>query len=85
MAYSDICREREPQQIRSTSRWKGFAGGSVMHPPDDAGDMGLVPGLGRSPGGGNGNPLQYTCLGNPMDRGAWQATVQGVTKESYTT
>ena len=53
-----------------------------MHPPDDAGDMGLVPGLGRSPGGGNGNPLQYTCLGNPMDRGAWRATVQGVTKKS---
>ena len=37
----------------------------------DAGDMGLIPGLGRSPGGGHGNPLQYSCLGNPMDRGAW--------------
>ena len=42
--------------------------------------LGLVPGLGRSPGGGNGNPLQYSCLGNPMDRGVWQATVHGVTK-----
>ena len=42
------------------------------------GDMGSVPELGRSPGGGNGNPLQYSCLGNPMDRGAWQATVHGV-------
>ena len=47
----------------------------------DAGDMGLIPGLGRSPGGGNGNLLQYSCLGKPMDRGAWQATVQeGVTR-----
>ena len=44
----------------------------------DAGDEGLIPGLGRSPGGGNGNPLQYSCLENPMDRGAWQATVHGV-------
>ena len=38
--------------------------------------MGLIPGLGRSPGGGNGNPLQYSCLGNPKDRGAWKAIVQ---------
>ena len=45
-----------------------------------AGDPGLIPGLGRSPGEGNGNPLQYFCLENPMDRGAWQATVHGVTK-----
>ena len=45
-----------------------------------AGDVGSIPGLGRSPGGGNGNPLQYSCLGNPVDRGAWQATVHGVTK-----
>ena len=42
--------------------------------------MGLIPESGRSPGGGNGNPLQYSCLGNPMDRGAWRATVCGVTK-----
>ena len=48
----------------------------------NAGDAGLIPGSGRSPGGGNGNPLQYSCLGNPMDRGAWRATVRGVTKES---
>ena len=40
-----------------------------------AGDLGLIPGSGRSPGGGHGNPLQYPCLQNPMDRGAWQATV----------
>ena len=47
--------------------------------------MGSVSGSGRSPGEGNGNPPQYSCLGNPMDRGAWQATVHGVTKESDTT
>ena len=44
----------------------------------NAGDLGLVPGLGRAPGEGNGNPLQYSCLENPMDRGAWQATVHGL-------
>ena len=48
----------------------------------NAGDLGLIPGLGRSPGKGNGNPLQHSCLGNPMDRGAWWAIVHGVTKES---
>ena len=48
--------------------------------PANAGDVGSVPGLGRSPGEGNGNPLQYTCLENPMDRGVWWATVHGVTK-----
>ena len=41
----------------------------------DTGDVVLIPGLGRSPGGGNGNPVQYSCLKNPMDRGAWQTTV----------
>ena len=46
----------------------------------NAGDMGLIPGLGRSPEGGNGNPLQYSCLENSMDRGAWQAIIHGVTK-----
>ena len=46
----------------------------------DAGDMGSIPGSGRSPGGGHGNPLQYSCLENPMDRGAWRATVYGVAK-----
>ena len=45
-----------------------------------AGDLGLIPGLGRSPGEGNGNPLQYSCLENPMNRGAWQATVHRVAK-----
>ena len=55
----------------------------VKNPPANAGDirdMGLISGLGRSSGGGHGNPLQYSCLKNPMDRGAWQATVHKVTK-----
>ena len=46
----------------------------------NAGDLGSIPGLGRLPGEGNGNPLHYSCLGNPMDRGAWWAIVPGVTK-----
>ena len=46
----------------------------------NAGDVGLIPGSGRSPGEGNSNPLQYSCLENPMDRGAWRATVHGVTQ-----
>ena len=49
------------------------------------GDLGSVPGLGRSPGEGVGNPLQSSCLGNPMDRGAWWAIVHGVAEESDTT
>ena len=48
----------------------------------DIRDVGSISGLGRSPGGGNGNPLQYSCLENPMDRGVWLATVHGVTKGS---
>ena len=51
----------------------------------DAGDLGSTSGLGRNPEEGNGNPLQFSCLGNPMDRGSWQATVHGVTKELDTT
>ena len=51
----------------------------------DAGDMGLIPGSGRSPGGGHGNPLQYSCLGNCMDRETWQAIVHGAFKESEMT
>ena len=52
----------------------------VKNPPANAGDSNLIPGLGRSPGEGNGNPLQYSCLENPMNRGDWWATVHGVTK-----
>ena len=61
----------------------GFPGGSVVkNMPANARDTGSIPGLGRSLGEGNGYPLQYSCLGNPIDRGTWQATVHGVTKES---
>ena len=61
---------------------RGFPGGSVIkNLPANTEDVSLILGSGRSPGEGNGNPLQYSCLGNPMDRGAWQATVHGVTKE----
>ena len=64
----------------------GFPGGSVVkNPPGNVGDTDSIPGSGRSPGEENGNPLQYSCLGNPMDRGAWQAIVHGVTKELDTT
>ena len=55
----------------------------VKNPPANAGDIrdiGLIPGSERSPGGGHDNPVQYSCLENPMDRGAWQATVRRVTK-----
>ena len=58
-----------------------FPGGSeVKASACNAGDLGSIPGSGRSPGEGNGNPLQYSCLENPMDRGAWWATVHGVIK-----
>ena len=57
----------------------GFPGGSeVKASACNVGDLGSVPGSGRSPGEGNGNPLQYSCLENPMDGGAWWATVHGV-------
>ena len=62
--------------------YTGFPGGSVVkNLPANAGDTGSIPGLERSPGGQNGNPLQYSCLENPMDRGARQATVHGGHKE----
>ena len=64
--------------------YMGFPGGSVVkNPPANAGDtrdMGSIPGLRRSPGEGNSNPLQYSFLENPMDRGAWWAVVLGVTE-----
>ena len=58
------------QVVLVVKNWPANAG--------DAGHLGLITGLGRSPGGGQGNPFQYSCLENPMDRGAWQATVHGV-------
>ena len=69
----------------SSNALVGFPGGSVVkNTPANAGDAGSIP-VGRYPGEGNSNPLQYSCLGNPMGRGAWLATVHGVTKESHTT
>ena len=65
-----------------------FPGGSVVkNPPasaEAAGDTGLIPELGRFPGGGSGNPLQYSCRGNPMDRGTWTAAVYSVTESDST-
>ena len=62
----------------------GFPGGINSNESaceaEDTGDMGSIPGLGRSPGEGNGNPFQYSCLGNPMDRRAWRAIVHGAAK-----
>ena len=67
-------------------RGKGLPCGSlVKNPPANSGDTGSIPGSGRCPGKGNGNPVQHSCLGNLMDRGAWQTMVHGVTKESVTT
>ena len=73
IAFSEI----QPQRI-----YLGFPGGSVVkNSPANAGDMGWIHGSGRSPGEGNGNVLQYSCLENSMDRGAWRTTVNQVTKE----
>ena len=66
--------------------YMGFPGCSVVkNLPAYAGDVGSILGSGRPPGEENRNPLEYSCLGNPMDRGTWQVTVHGVTKESDTT
>ena len=73
----------KPRDRKQTSGYQnlGFPGGSVgKESACDAGDPGSIPGSGKSPGEGNDNPLQYSNLGNPMDRGAWQATVHGVAK-----
>ena len=69
--------------------YMGFPGGTVVkNPPANAGDKkdaGSIPGLGRSPGGGgNGNPLQYSCLGNPIDKGAWRATLHADSESGKT-
>ena len=63
----------------------GFLGRSVVeNPPANEGDAGSISGSGRAPGDGNGNPFQYSCLGNPIDRGAWRATVHGVAESDMT-
>ena len=67
--------------FKNYSYTQGFPGGSDgMKSAYNAGDLGLIPGLGRAPGEGSGNPLQYSCLENLMDRGVWQATVHRVAK-----
>ena len=64
---------------------KSFPSGLVVkNPSANAGDAGLIPGSGRSPGVGNGNPLQFSCQGNPIHRGAWRATVHGITESDMT-
>ena len=60
--------------------WASQVNSVLKNPPANAGDTGSIPGSGRCPGGGNGNPLQYSCQENAMDRGAWQATVHRVAK-----
>ena len=67
------------------SHTKGFPGGpEVKASACNVGDLGLIPGSGRSPGEGNGNPLQYSCLENPMDQGAWWATDHGIAESDTT-
>ena len=71
--------------VSMSRNWQGFSGGSVIkNSPANAGDTGLILGSGRLHGEGNGNTLQYSCLENPMDRGAWWATVRGVTESDST-
>ena len=68
--------------IINTAVWVFPGVSAVKNLPASAGDLGSIPGSGRSPGEGNGNPVQYSCLGHPMDRGAWWATVHGVQKRA---
>ena len=72
----DVCPEDTPSRFG----WSPPGGSDDKEPTCNVGDLDSTPGLGRSPGEGHGNPLQYSCLENPMDRGAWQATVHGVAK-----
>ena len=85
--YKSMCRQTyfsfssTDGQIKCDMSIQGFPGGlSSKESAYNVGDSGLIPGQGKSPGGGNSNPLQYSCLGNSLDRGAWRATVRGVTK-----
>ena len=81
MNYEDFSLFLPPPLEAVLEGIEGFPGGSVVkNLSTNAGDMGLIPGLGRYPGGGNGNPLQYSCLENLMDREAWQAAVDGADK-----
>ena len=82
MSFAFLLLLRDPSASRDApSHWQGFPGGSDGKKSGfNAGDLGLIPGMGRSPGEGNGNPLQYSCLENSTDRGAWWATICGVAK-----
>ena len=79
-----VCTWTNISQQQNTKKREGTkpGGSDGKESACNAGDPGLIPGLGRSPGEGRDNPLQYSCLENPMDRGAWRATVHRVTKES---
>ena len=68
------------QQAATAEHGASLVAQMVKNPPANVGDVGLMAGSGRSPGEGNGSSLQHSCLGNPMDRGAWRATVPGVTE-----
>ena len=77
-----LCITLKVNHLKKTLQQLGFPGGSVANnPPANAGYVGSILGSGRSPGEGNDNPLQYSSLGNPMDRGAWQAAVHGGARE----
>ena len=83
MSFSNFTNRKSPAQEKekATLLDLGFPGGSVVKDlPANVGDLGWIPGSGRSLGEGNGNPPQYSFLGNPMDRRAWWATVHGVAK-----
>ena len=70
--------------LLESNKYRGFPDGSVVNnPPANAGDVGLILGLGRPSGGGNGNPFQYSVLKNPMDGEAWWTTVHGVATTEY--
>ena len=81
----DIEMTNKPQKDAIISHWASLVAQALKNQPANAGDSGSIPGSGRYPGEGNDNPLQYSCLGNPMDREGWQATVRVVTKELDTT
>ena len=82
---SSFFLKKELHFIKPSEAFLSFPGGTVVKnlpiSAGDARDVGSIPGSGRSPGGGHGNPLQYSCLENPMDRGAWRATIHGDHKE----
>ena len=73
--------ERETRLVTFSVRMKGFPGGSDGKERQET--CSWIPGLGRSPGEGDGKPLQYSCLGNPVDRGAWQATIHEVARVGH--